>query len=145
MGGQFWKTPGTAQYSTYVSTLWRQCLSVQRHCRGCGQEGQDQENLNQQLANRFNSRSSQFLFKGDILSGKNHCGLGDLVDCLFAMWRSDPVHGDKSAHLKLAMGLLDFLEPKPKPLFSRSSGRKRARGPSPCPEGCSPANKDPLC
>jgi hypothetical protein len=37
-GSIFWKTPGTALYSTYVSTLWRQCLSVRRHCRGCGQE-----------------------------------------------------------------------------------------------------------
>jgi hypothetical protein len=86
---------------------------------------QDLENLNQQLAKRFNSRSSQFFFTGDILSGKNHCGMGDLVDCLFECWRSD-----KSAHLNLTMGLLDFLEPKPKPLYSRSSGRKRARGPS---------------
>jgi hypothetical protein len=37
-GSIFWKTTDTVLYSTYVSTLWRQCLSVRPHCRGCGQE-----------------------------------------------------------------------------------------------------------
>jgi hypothetical protein len=31
-GSIFWKTPGTDLYSTYVSTLWHQCISSQQ-CR----------------------------------------------------------------------------------------------------------------
>ncbi len=54
------------------------------------------KSLNQQLANRFNGRNTQFLFTGDILSGKNHCGIGDLIDCLYECWRSGPMHGYKS-------------------------------------------------
>ncbi len=49
--------------------------------------------------------------------------MGDLVDCLYNCWRSDSVHGDKSAYLKLAMALLDF-DP-------RLPGRKRRRPSSP--------------
>jgi hypothetical protein len=69
------------------------------------------EELNIQLEKRFNSKTTQFLFTGDILSGKQHCSMGDLVDCLYNCWRSDSVHGDKSAYMKIAMGLLDFLKP----------------------------------
>ncbi len=83
----------------------------------------DLEELNIQLAKRFNSKSTQFLFTGDILSGKQHCSMGDLVDRLY--------NCDKSAYMKIAMGLLDFLEPKPNPYDNRSSSRKRARLPSP--------------
>jgi hypothetical protein len=54
--------------------------------------------------------------------------MGDLVDSLFECWRSDPVHGDKSAYIKMAMGLMDFLELK---LDSR--GRKRLRTVTPPP------------
>jgi hypothetical protein len=39
-----------------------------------------------------NSRNNQLLFTGDILKGKNHCSIGDLADCLFTCWISDPVH-----------------------------------------------------
>ncbi len=77
-------------------------------------------------ASRFNSRNVQFLFTGDIISGKNRCSIGDLADCLFTCWRSDPVHGDKSAYMKIAVGILDFLSPPPR----NSSGpaqRKRSR------------------
>ena len=54
--------------------------------------------------------------------------MGDLVDSLFECWRSDPVHGDKSAYIKLAMGLMDFLDPKPD-----SRIRKRPRTATPPP------------
>ncbi len=72
----------------------------------------DLETLNQQLASGLNGRNTQFLFTGDTLFGKNHCAMGDLVDCLYECWRSDPAHRDKSTYLRLAMVLLDFLEPK---------------------------------
>jgi hypothetical protein len=40
----------------------------------------------------LNSRNNQILSTGDNLKGKNHCSIGDLADCLFTCWRSDPVH-----------------------------------------------------
>jgi hypothetical protein len=61
--------------------------------------------------------------------------MGDLVDSLFECWRSDPVHGDKSAYIKLAMGLMDFLEPKPD---SRSRKRLRTVTPPPPPPDSPP-------
>jgi hypothetical protein len=111
------------------------CANVCRHDDTAIEAGKkllsDLEELNIQLAKRFNSKTTQLLFTGDILSGKQHCSMGDLVDCLYNCWRNDSVHGDKSAYMKIAMGLLDFLEPKPIPYDNRSSSRKRARLPSP--------------
>jgi hypothetical protein len=113
------------------------CANVCRHDDTAIEAGKkllsDLEELNIQLAKRFNSKTTQFLFTGDILSGKQHCSMGDLVDCLYNCWRNDSVHGDKSAYMKIAMGLLDFLEPKPNPYDNRDSSRKRARPPSPSP------------
>ncbi len=54
----------------------------------------DLENLNEQLAARYNGRNTQFIFSGDLLTGKSRSSMGDLVDSLFECWRSDPVHGD---------------------------------------------------
>jgi hypothetical protein len=96
---------------------------------------QDLENLNEQLAARYNGRNTQFIFSGDLLTGKSRSSMGDLVDSLFECWRSDPVHGDKSAYIKLAMGLMDFLEPKPD---SRSRKRLRTVTPLPPPPPDSP-------
>jgi hypothetical protein len=36
-----------------------------------------------------------------------------------------------SAYMKIAMGFLDFLEPKPNPYDNRSSSRKQARAKPP--------------
>jgi hypothetical protein len=109
------------------------CANVCRHDDPAIEAGKkflgDLGQLINLLAARFNSKSSQFLFTGDILSDKNHCSMDDLVDCLYNCWRSDRVHGDKSTYMKIAMGLLDFLEPKPNPYDNRSSSRKRARRP----------------
>ncbi len=91
------------------------CANVCRHDETTVDAGkkllQDLKTLNQQLASRLNGRNTQFLFTGDILSAKNHCGMGDLVNCLYECWRSDPVHGDKSPYLKLAMGSSTSLSP----------------------------------
>ncbi len=89
---------------------------------------QDLEDLNSQLASRLNSRNVQSIFTGDVISGKNtcRCSIGDLADCLFTCWRSDPVHGDKRAYMKIAVGILDFLRP-PARNNSGSAQRKRSR------------------
>ncbi len=93
------------------------CANVCRHDESAVEAGKkllrDLEALNEQLAARYNGRNTQFIFTGDLLTGKNRSSMGELVDSLFECWRSDPVHGDKSAYIKLAMGLMDFLDPKP--------------------------------
>jgi hypothetical protein len=61
--------------------------------------------------------------------------MGDLVDSLFECWRSDPVHGNKSAYIKLAMGLMEFLDPKPD---SRIRKRPRTATPPPPPPDSPP-------
>jgi hypothetical protein len=43
----------------------------------------DLEGLNAQLAVRFNGRNTQILFTSDLLTRKNHCSMGYLVNCLF--------------------------------------------------------------
>jgi hypothetical protein len=80
-------------------------------------------------------RKTHFIFSGDLLTGKSRSSMGDLFDSLFECWRSDPVHGDKSAYIKLAMGLMDFLEPKPD---SRSRKRLRTATPPPPPPDSPP-------
>jgi hypothetical protein len=111
------------------------CANVCRHDETAVEAGKkllrDLESLNEHLAKRFNGKNTQFLFTTDLLTGKQHCSMGDLVDCLFECWRSDPVHGDKSAYLKLAVSLLEFLDPKPRLKDSRGYGEKRHRSASP--------------
>ncbi len=70
------------------------CANISRHDETQVEAGkkfmQDLEDLNSQLAARLNSRNVQFVFTGDVISGKNRCSIGDLADCLFTCWRSDP-------------------------------------------------------
>ncbi len=116
------------------------CANVCRHDETALEAGKrllnDLKSLNQQLATRLNGRNTQFLF-----TGKNHCGMGDMVDCLYECWRSDSVHGDKSAYLKLAMALLIFLEPKMDPNNPSLPGRKRRRPANPGSDS-GPPHKD---
>jgi hypothetical protein len=49
--------------------------------------------------------------------------MGQLVDTLYDCWRSDPVHGDKSAYAKIALGLLDFLADRKPPKGSNKRSR----------------------
>jgi hypothetical protein len=109
------------------------CANISRHDETQVEAGkkfmQDLEDLNSQLAARLNSGNVQFIFTGDVISGKNRCSFGDLADCLLMCWRSDLVHGDRSAYMKIAVGILDFLSPPP-PNTGNDSGlaqRKRSR------------------
>jgi hypothetical protein len=75
------------------------CANISRHDLSQVEAGkkfmQDLEDLNRQMAARLNSRNVQFVFTGDILSGKNRCSIGDLADSLYTCWKSDPVHGTR--------------------------------------------------
>ncbi len=73
------------------------CANISKHDESQVESGkklmQDLEDLNGQMAARLNSRNVQFVFTGDILSGKNWSSIGDLADRLFTCWRSDPYTG----------------------------------------------------
>jgi hypothetical protein len=115
------------------------CANACRHDETAVEAGKkllrDLKNLNVQLAARYNGRTTQFVFSSDILTGKCRNSMGDLMDSLFECWRSDPVHGDKSAYIKVAIGLMDFKEPKPD---SHSRKRLRTATPPPLPPADSP-------
>jgi hypothetical protein len=63
------------------------CANISRHDETQVEAGKkfmlDLEDLNSQMAARLNSRNVQFVFTGDVISGKNRCSIGDLPDCLF--------------------------------------------------------------
>jgi hypothetical protein len=90
---------------------------------------QDLEELNSQMAARLIVRTVQFVFTGYEISGKNRCSICNLTDCLFTCWRSDPVHRDRSAYMKIAVGIMDFLSPLPcnSDNCSGPAQRKRSR------------------
>jgi hypothetical protein len=123
--------------------MFAHCANISRHDETQVEAGkkfmQDLEDLNSQLAVRLNSRNVQFVFTGDVISGKNRCSIGDLADCLFMCWRSDPVHGDRSAYMKIAVGILDFLNPPPRNTGNDSgpAQRKRSREDSSPTQSCS--------
>jgi hypothetical protein len=106
------------------------CAHVWRHDDTAVEAGKkllrDLESLNEQLAARYNGRNTQFIFSGDLLTGKNLSRMGDFVDSLFECWRSDPVHGDKSAYIKTSDG-----PHGPSGAQTGQRGRKRLRTASP--------------
>ncbi len=102
------------------------CANISRHDETQVEAGkkfmQDLEDLNSQLAARL-----QFIFTSEVISGKNRCSIGDLADCLFTCWRSDTVHGDRSAYMKIAVGILDFLSPPPRNTANDSGPAQQKR------------------
>ncbi len=66
------------------------CANLCRHDETAVDAGKkllrDLENLNEQLAARYNGRNTQFIFSGDLLTGKCRSSMGDLVDSLFECW-----------------------------------------------------------
>jgi hypothetical protein len=65
----------------------------------------DLADLNSKMAARLCSATSQFVSTGDILSGISNCSMGELA--LFNCWRNGPIHGDKIACTRIAVGLVD--------------------------------------
>ncbi len=60
------------------------CANVCRHDETAVDAGKKQlrdlENLNEQLAARYNGGNTQFIFSGDLLTDKSRSSMGDLVD-----------------------------------------------------------------
>ena len=63
--------------------------------------------LNRRLWDHFTSDKVTFVATSDLLSGKQGSNSADLMTAMLECWCSDPVHGDRLAYSKIAMGLLD--------------------------------------
>ncbi len=95
----------------------------------------DLADLNQSLYNRLNKNNLEFVFTGDLLAGQANCNLDVLMEVLINCWSNDPVHGNKIANTKMAMGLLSrFAKPSQttdqQDLLNTISGRSRTRPPA---------------
>jgi hypothetical protein len=54
--------------------------------------------------------------------------MGELMDALYTSWSKDPVHGDKSAYNRIAVGLLNILSRKVQDRDLRNHLNPRKRG-----------------
>jgi len=72
------------------------------------------------MARRLAKGSVTWLSAADILSGADSCTSSTLLDALYSCWSNDPVHGDKVAYSKLAMGFLTAISEK-QPVSSSSN------------------------
>ncbi len=84
------------------------CANVCQHDHTAVDAGKqflrDLSDLNSKMAARLCSATLQFVSTGDILSGITNCSMGELTDALFNCWRNDPIHGDKIAYTRIAVG-----------------------------------------
>jgi hypothetical protein len=88
----------------------------------------DLSDINRRMANRLSRRNVMWISAADLLSGKEECDNKDLMEALYACWANDPVHGDKMAYAKMAMGLSDILSGKSTSgAGARPTPAKRAR------------------
>ncbi len=68
---------------------------------------------------------------GDILTGIKNPTSGQLMDCMYSSWNTDPVHGEKVAYTRIGLGLLDIVRKDPPREEASNSNRKRGREDSP--------------
>jgi hypothetical protein len=68
---------------------------------------------------------------GDILTGIKNATSGQLMDCMYSSWNTDPVHGEMVAYTRIGLGLLDIVRKDPPREEASSSNRKRGREDSP--------------
>ena len=89
----------------------------------------DLASLNARIGDFFSERSVKMLPTGDFLTGMQHSSKEELMDSLYETWFTDPVHGEKLAYSKIAIGILETIDrklPDSDLRFSLSS-RKRGR------------------
>jgi hypothetical protein len=89
----------------------------------------DLASLNVRIGEFFSERSVKMLPTGDFLTGMQHSSKEELMDSLYETWFTDPVHGEKLAYSKIAIGILETIDrklPDSDLRFSLSS-RKRGR------------------
>ena len=96
----------------------------------------DLSDLNYKLKNRFTTGSVSFISTEDLLCGKVGASRTEILDNLENCWSSNPVHGDKLAYTKIAMGVADLIsghcaDPGDLRVGLNSKKRFRERSPSP--------------
>ncbi len=100
--------------------LLRPCCDEPTHCSNTRQLDSarvaagkrilhDLADLNVRMAEYFSASNVRYISTGDILVGADNCTMGELMDSLYSCWSKDPVHGDKIAYHRIAMGLMDIL------------------------------------
>ncbi len=127
--------------SPSASYLLMACCETATHCANV--RGKDDASLNAcmkilcdlaylnlSLQYRLNKNNVEFVITGDLLAGQANCRMDVLMAVLINCWSIDPVHGDKIAYTKMAMGLLSWFA-KPSQVIDQQdlrntiSGRKR--------------------
>jgi hypothetical protein len=96
----------------------------------------DLADLNVRMAEYLSGSNVRYISTGDLLAGADNCSMGELMDSLYSCWSSDPVHGDKIAYHRIAMGLMDILSRKVSEgdLRNNINPKKRGRDDSPPPQ-----------
>jgi hypothetical protein len=72
----------------------------------------DLADLNLKIADFLSASNVRYISTGDLLAGSDNASMGDLMDALYTRWSKDPVHGNKSAYNRIALGLLNILSRK---------------------------------
>jgi hypothetical protein len=97
----------------------------------------DLADRNMKIANYLSASNVRYISTGDMLAGSDNSTMGELMDALYTSWSKDPVHGEKSAYNRIAVGLLNILSRKVQEGDLRNSlnPRKRGRDDSPPASG----------
>ena len=85
--------------------------------------------LNGRIGDYMAVNAAKMVSTVDLLTGVHSASAEVQMDGLYEFWSNDPVHGDKIAYSKIALGLLDLLDrklPEGDLRFNLSS-RKRGR------------------
>jgi hypothetical protein len=111
------------------------CVNVRRDGKSrtdaCKKILTDLAELNALLAAQLTSGNVKMIATGDNLTGIKNATSGQLMDCMYSSWNTDPVHGEKVAYTRIGLGLLDIARKDPPREEASSSNRKRGREDSP--------------
>jgi hypothetical protein len=101
--------------------------------------------LNLKIADYLSASNVRYISTGDLLAGSDNATMGELIDALYTSWSKDPVHGDKSAYNRIAVGLLNILSRKVQEGDLRNclNPRKRGRDDSPPAPGSGRSRSSP--
>jgi hypothetical protein len=120
--------------------LLKACCDEQLHCRNVRGNGggaidaarkilDDLAGLNGRIGYYLAANAAKMISTVDMLTGVPSAAAEVQMDGLYEFWSGDPVHGEKIAYSKIALGLLDLLDrrlPEGDLRFNLAS-RKRGR------------------
>ncbi len=72
----------------------------------------DLSGLNVRIGDYMAVNAAKMVSTVGLLTGVPSASAEVQMDCLYEFWSNDPVHGDKIAYSKIALGLLDLLDRK---------------------------------